>query len=117
MPAPAAERWSVIFLGARVNENNPRSKPPALDYAAPSTRRGNPILGIVVGILGVCAGLFGAVMLFYAIPGVVYVFTRSNRGDFAGDLFEVVMFLVIGAFCLYVAIRWCRAVRGIIAGK
>lgn len=74
-------------------------------------------MGTIVGLLGVCAGLFGALMLFYGIPGIVYVFTRSNSRDFAGDLFELVMFLLIGVVSLYVSFRWCRAVRGIFAGR
>ena len=107
----------IICLGARVKEHDPPSQPAALDYAAPSTRRGKPALGIIVGLLGACAGLFGSLMLFYGIPGIVYVFTRSNSRDFAGDLFMVVMFLLIGIVSLYVAFRWCRAVRGIIIGR
>jgi uncharacterized membrane protein HdeD (DUF308 family) len=100
-----------------VNQNDQSSEPTALDYAKPSRRHGNPVLGVVVAALGVCAGLFGALMLFYGIPGIVYVFTRSNSRDFAGDLFEVVTFLLIGILSLYAAMRWCRAVRGIMAGR
>jgi hypothetical protein len=100
-----------------VNEHDPPPRPAALDYAGPSTLRGRPVLGVIVAILGVCVGSFGALTLSYGVVGIVYVFTRSNRRDFAGDLFETVMFLLIGIVCLYVAFRWCRAARAIVVGR
>jgi len=56
-------------------------------------------------------------MLFYGVPGIPYVFFHDNKVDFPGDLFELIMFLVIGVFCLYVAFRWCRAARRIFSGR
>jgi hypothetical protein len=99
-----------------VSENDPSTEPVKLEYAAPA-RRGRPVLGIIVAILGMAAGMFGALMLFYGIPGIIYVFARDNRADFPGDLFEAAMFLIIGSFCLAVAIRWCCAARGIMRGE
>ena len=108
----------IRYLSPYLMSEDPQtSQSTTLDYGAPAGRRGNPVLGVVVGVLGVCAGLFGGLMLFYGIPGIVYVFTRSNSRDFGGDLFEVVMFVLIGIVSLYVAVRWCRSVRGIIAGR
>jgi hypothetical protein len=100
-----------------MSQDNRAPQPTALDYAKPTRRRGNPVLGVTVGTLGVCAGLFGTLMLFQAILGAVYVFTRSNSRDLAGDFFALMLFLLIGIVCLYVAIRWCRAACGIVAGR
>ncbi|HEY2588132.1 MAG TPA: hypothetical protein VGI81_20480 [Tepidisphaeraceae bacterium] len=98
--------------------NDSKASPPApvLTYATPSARRGRPVLAVLVAILGIGAGLFGALMLFYGIAGVLYVCTRDNGADFPSDLIVVVLFLVIGIFCCYVALRWCRAVRRIFSG-
>lgn len=100
-----------------MSENGPSRKPVKLDYAAEPDRRGSQVLGIVVGILGMLTGGFGALTLFYGVIGMVCVFTRSLRPDFAGDLFEGVMFLIIGSFCLAVSIRWYRTAGRIMKGK
>lgn len=55
-------------------------------------------------------------MLFVGIPGLIYTLTRSLRADFSGDLFEAIMFLLIGIVSMFFAIRWARAVRRIFAG-
>lgn len=88
-----------------------------LDYGRPPTGRGNAVLGIVVGLLGLCALAFGMLMLFIGVPGIFEVFSSSNSQDFPGDLFEVVMFLLIGIVCVYVAIRWFRAANRLLTEK
>ena len=55
-------------------------------------------------------------MLYYGVPGLTYVFTRDNGRDFGGDLFEIILFLLIGTICLYFAVRWCKAAIHMIAG-
>ena len=100
-----------------MSENDPSREPVKLDYAAEPDRHGGQVLGIVVGILGMIAGGFGGLMLFYGVIGIVYIFTRSLRADFAGDLFGVIMFLIIGSFCLAVSIRWCRAAGRVMRGE
>jgi hypothetical protein len=49
--------------------------------------------------------------------GMVSAFRKSPTRDFPGDLFMSVMLTLVGGVCLYVALRWCRAVRGIFEGK
>jgi hypothetical protein len=112
----AVEHCSQICRGARVTDSHPPDDTPVLAYSAPLARSGRPLLGTVVAVLAVVAGFFGAVMMFYGISGVPYVFFHDNSVDFPGDLFELIMFLLIGMFCLYVAVRWCRMVPRIISG-
>ena len=88
-----------------------------MNYATPPTHRGRPVVGSFVALLAICASLFGLLMLSVGIPGLVEVCFHSEKADFAHDLFEVSMFLLIGVFCICVAIRWFRAFPGIIAGK
>ena len=88
-----------------------------LAYATPPARRGRPVLGVVVALLGAGTGFFGALMLFFGISGIPYVFAHDNSIDFPGDLFGLIMFLLIGSICIYVAIRWCRAASRIVSGK
>jgi hypothetical protein len=100
-----------------MGESDQSQDPPLLANATPSVHRSRPVLGTIVAILGVCAGLFGSLMLFVGIPGIFVTFMRDNSRDFPGDLLECIMFLLIGFFCLYISIRWCRTVCGIFAGK
>jgi membrane associated rhomboid family serine protease len=97
----------------------PTPIPPVLPYHSPQPRepRGNPALAVLVGLLGAVAGLFGALMLFYGCIGIWYVCTKSVRRDLPGDLFEMGMFLLIGGFCEFIAVRWCRSVARISAGR
>jgi hypothetical protein len=100
-----------------MGESDQSAEPPVLAYATPSVHRGYPVLGAIVALLGACTGLFGSLMLLVGIPAILDTFTRDNSRDFPGDLFECSLFLLIGFFCLYIAVRWCRAVRGIFTGK
>ncbi len=76
-----------------------------------------PLLGFLLAMCGLASGLLAVPMLFYGITGVSYVLFRSPSRDRAGDAFGVVVFLTIGIVCVYFALRWCRAVRGVMAGK
>lgn len=67
---------------------------------------------------GILAGLFGALMLFYGIDGVIWVLTRKNNARyFAEDSFAVMLFVLIGAVCAFVAVRWCRAAGRLFTGS
>lgn len=99
-----------------MSENDPSREPVKLDYAAPPPRRGRSFLGIIVGILGITVGMFGMLMLINGILGVIYVLSHSNRTVLRGDLFEAVMLLIIGSFCLAVSIRWCSAAGRMMRG-
>jgi hypothetical protein len=80
--------------------------------------RAHPLLGITVALLATVSGLFGGVMLFYGIRAIPFVFSHRNRNSvsFGGDVFELAMFLGIGVFCLYVAVRWYRKVPALMSG-
>ena len=67
-------------------------------------------------VLGVPIGLFGVLMLAYGAIGVLYVirhdFIRHLGGaNTADDCFEAAMFLITGAVCVFVSIRWIRGPR------
>jgi hypothetical protein len=105
------------FARICIAANHPPKGTPTLAYATPPARRGRPELGVLVALLGGGAGLFGALMLFFGITGIPYVFGRNNSIDFPGDVFGLVMFLLIGSICVCVAIRWCRAAWCIVCGR
>jgi hypothetical protein len=83
----------------------------------PPVRRAQPFLGAIVAVLAVADGLFGALMLLCGIPGIPYVMFHANSADFAGDVFQLTMFLLIGFFCLYIAVRWLREAARLLSGK
>jgi hypothetical protein len=62
----------------------------------------------MAGVLGIFAGLFALPMLFFGVFGIVYSLRYSKKSNRPGDLFEASMFLVIGLFCAFVCVRWCR---------
>ena len=44
----------------------------------------------------------------FGVFGIVYSLLYSKKSNRPGDLFEACMFLVIGLFCAFVCVRWCR---------
>lgn len=85
--------------------------PPPLDYATRQPRGRSQGLSVVAAVFGTFAGLFGALMLFYGVGGVIWLMGEWKRWKFldGGDVFEVVMFLLIGLVSSYVSVRWLRA--------
>jgi hypothetical protein len=72
-------------------------------------------LSFDAAIFGTLAGLFGALMLFYGVLGIVWLIKEWRRWKFLDgeDVFEVGMLLLIGAVSAFVAFRWLRfAIKG-----
>jgi hypothetical protein len=61
----------------------------------------------VAVVAGVVVGLFGAIVLFYGIGGVYWLFRDRRRAD-GEDVFEVALINLIGAVCAFFAWRWVR---------
>ena len=90
---------------------------PPLDYARLPAKRPGPGMALLGGLLAVIVGLFGGVLLYFGLPGLVHVLRKGNRSSpaFAGDVFETAMFVIIGVFCVAVAIRWVRSMVRVLA--
>jgi hypothetical protein len=73
---------------------------------------------LFTGAMGMAAGLIAVVLLFYAVGGISYL-VHDNRIDLPGDAFVTAMFVLIGAICGMVSIRWIRAAARLwaVAGK
>ena len=82
---------------------------PTLDYAKPPAKDYRLIRG-AAGVLGLALGMFAVPMLWIGVEGLVEVIRRPPpRIDVPGDIFEMVMFILIGLFCGFVSVRWIRA--------
>jgi len=70
-------------------------------------------MSAIAAILGTIAALFGAVMLFYGIDGIIWLVRDWKRVD-GEDVFSVVIWNLIGALAAFFAFRWIRsAIRGL----
>ncbi|HEV8274839.1 MAG TPA: hypothetical protein VGQ26_03975, partial [Streptosporangiaceae bacterium] len=74
-----ASESGVICLGAFAIESE-SNDPPALDYATPETRRKPSALSPIAAVLGALVGLFGALMLFCGVAGIVWLVRDWRRG-------------------------------------
>ena len=89
-------------------------QPRVLDYSPPPGPVGrtvNRITAVLGLLLALASGLFGLLMLIFGVPYLVDVLPKGNRLSpaFGEDVFESVMFIIIGLFCIYVAVRWIRS--------
>jgi hypothetical protein len=77
---------------------------PPLEYATPKRpeRSARSAAAIVFGVM---AGLFGALMLFYGVEGIVWLVRDWKRVD-DQDVVDVVVWNIIGLVCAYAAWRW-----------
>ena len=85
-----------------------------MDGDGPTERPSN-LSGLAQGV-GILLALFGVLMLVYGILGVTYVIQNDfiqHRGgvNTFDDCFQAAMFLVIGAVCAFVSVRWVRGPR------
>ena len=81
---------------------------PAPDYATAASRPKSSAMSPVAAIVGTVAGLFGALMLFYGVGGIVWLVRDWRRVD-GEDVFAVAMFNVVGGLSAFFAVRWIRS--------
>jgi hypothetical protein len=108
---------NIICLRCSVNQTSRSDDPQILQYATPSFTRRHPFLAALVAIVGICLGLFGLLLLFEAALAATFYFAEGNSRDFAGDLSEVALVLLLGLIRLYVSNRLFRAAHSIFAGR
>ena len=84
-------------------------KKPTLDYAKPPAKDYR-LIGGLAGVLGLALGMCAVPMLWMGVEGIVEVIRLPPpRIDLPVDIFEIVMFILIGLFCGFVSVRWIRA--------
>ena len=84
--------------------------PIPLEYGSPDSRAPGPLRRGIACILGALAGIFALPKLLFGVVGVGYALMASTRADRLGDLFEAGMFLIIGLFCAFMCVRWCKPI-------
>ena len=85
---------------------------PVLDYQPPTPKSYRSLRGILLILLCIP---FGIACVGATAIGVIGLTQLSNvpQVDRPGDLFGMIMFIIIGLFCGIVTMRWLRAARRI----
>jgi hypothetical protein len=90
-----------------------------LDYATatPTRRDRSAAMRLVAAVLGTVAVLFGILMLYYGVSGIVWLTGHWIVGDGMGgdglDVFAGAVLNAIGALSAFFAVRWIRfAIKG-----